>query len=131
MLTMNQWDALDPNRKRPTIGFVSSPDFCQRCMSAIWHLWTRSGFTVRLDPEPLDFKGDLECYLAGRHTFKLWRVGPYRFEVDYRLPIERQRWDGSGVVLAEHICDPDNIRTELPDYWKQGNIYEHPEEAPF
>ena len=129
MIQVNLWEQV----KRPVIGFESSPDTCQKCHSAIWHLWSRGGFTVRLDPEPLDFKTDLEAFIAKRHTFKLWRIGPYRFEVDYRTPNTIKNWDGSGVVLAAHICDPSNIRTALPDYWpgKTPKTYEATEEVPY
>lgn len=116
-ITMDLWEAMNPDRVRPAISFVSSADYCPRCFSAIWHLWSRSGFDTKLDPEPLDFKADLACYIAKRRTYKLWRIGPYRFEIDSRLDQDIERWDGSGVVLAEHVCDRNNIRDFLPDYW--------------
>lgn len=129
MIRLSLWEQV----KKPRLGFESSPNICDKCFSAIWSLWSRSGFTVHLDPEPLDFTADLKCYLAKRHTYKLWRIGHYRFECDYRLPDHIANWDGSGIVLAEHICDPKNIRTELPDYWPElaPKTYESSEEAPF
>lgn len=128
MIELSIWE--EPN---PSLSQVSSPNMCHRCFSAIWSLWSRAGFMTHLDPEPLDFEADLKAYQSFRPTYKLWRVGPYRFEVDYRLPLDIAKWDGTGIVLAAHECDRKNIRTQLPDYWPEltPKTYEISEEPPF
>lgn len=121
---------VEPVDNFPRLSEVASPDRCRRCQSMIWKVIARSGFTYRLDPEPIDAKTDVVCYLAQRATFKLWPIGGGNFEVDRRTRNDLL-WDkGERIVLAEHICDPDNIRTELPDYWPT-KTYTMNEEPPF
>lgn len=96
----------------------------------IWKVITRSGFSVRLDPEPLDAMADVVAYLAKRPTFRAWPVGGGRFEVDYRTKLLLTGGNPDDINLADHICDRHNIRTELPDYWP-AKTYIATEEPPF
>lgn len=127
----SQWDAISNIAKfpHPRVTETAKPDHCWSCKSALWVVWIRSGFKVYLDPEPVTPAQDLEFYLTKRHTFRLYKVG-YEFEVDYRGPHDILRDDGSRIVLTEHICDKNNIRTELPDYYQRPST-DYPEEPPF
>ena len=115
----------------PRVTEIGKPDHCWSCKSAVWVLWIRSGFKVYMDPEPVTPRQDLEFYLAKprRKTFRLYKVG-HDFEADYRGNNDIKRDDGSRIVLAEHICDKDNIRTELPDYYPRPSTY-YESEPPF
>lgn len=114
----------------PRLSEVASPHRCRRCNSIIWKVISRSGFEVRLDPEPLDAKADLIAYLAKRATYRAWPVGGGRFEVDYRTSLLLITGNADDINLAEHQCDPNNPRTELPNYWPT-KTYTMSEEPPF
>ena len=113
----------------PRVTEIGKPDHCWGCKSAVWVVWIRSGFKVYLDPEPVTPAQDLEFYLARRKTFRLYKVG-YDFEVDYRSAHDILKDDGSRIVLPQHICDKNNIRTELPDYYARPSSH-YSEEPPF
>ena len=119
------------NFPHPRVTEIGKPDHCWGCKSAVWVLWIRLGFKVYMDPEPVTPAQDLEFYLAKprRKTFALWKVGN-EFEADYRGNHDIKRDDGSHIVLAEHKCDPNNIRTELPNYYPRPSSH-YSEEPPF
>lgn len=126
----NSWRTFD-RFKHPRLSETAAEDRCVKCHSAIWSLWCRTGFKTHLDPELVDVRADLAHYMAKRPTYWISRVGG-GFEAEYRLPINIMRDDYKRLILAAHVCDLDNIRTKLPDYFNQRRTAtDLPEKAPF
>lgn len=129
-LVDNSWRTYD-HFKHPRLSETAAADKCVKCHSAIWSLWCRSGFKTHLDPELLDVQGDLDAYLAKRATYWISRCAG-GWEAEYRLPINIMRDTYKRPILAAHVCDSRNIRSEWPDYFNQHiTATDLPEEAPF
>ncbi len=126
----NSWRTFD-KFSHPRLSETAAADKCVKCHSAIWSLWCRTGFKTHLDPELLDVQADLDAYLAKRETYWITRCAG-GWEAEYRLPIDIIRDTYQKPILAKHICDMDNIRTDWPDYFNQRrSTTDLPEEAPF
>lgn len=78
---------------------------CRRCGVPIFTGLDadRCAFTVRVDPGPIDARGELVAVMTGRRTYRLsWRG---QYELDPRTEIEIAAQPPTEVeVLAEHRC---------------------------
>lgn len=88
----------------PPLSFHGTPDRCKKCGSAIWKVICRTGFNTLLDTQPVTPAQDLEFYLSGRRTYRLWKTGD-TWEVDFRTPMLILSNDGDDIALPEHRCD--------------------------
>lgn len=119
----NRWKSF----QHPRLSETAAADQCDKCGSAIWSLFCRTGFRVHLDPELVTPAQDLEFYLARRRTYRVWQVG-YGFETELRSN-NAIKWETEPTMaLPAHICDRTNVRTELPDYFPRpaANYIEEP-----
>jgi len=105
------------------------PSECNRCGSKIWLGLSDLRMNAKLDPELLSIRGQMAACAACRDTYSIHKSGR-GFEADYRTA-NRIAWsDPDQKVLASHVCNPDLIRTELPNYWPTAT-YQPTEEPRF
>jgi hypothetical protein len=120
---MNQFPAIPQWQEFPgyRLSDTANPDRCAKCQSAIWVCLSHwiAAFTLQLDPEPLSQLDELKARLANRRIWQAVNTSIGTFTVNRRDAAMIAKAKGSEVVLAEHVCDPSNIRIEIPAYWPQ------------
>lgn len=118
------WDEVNPVDNFPTyrLSETANKTRCRRCQSVVWHLLSRAGFEVRLDPERISLADAIEIAKAGKtYLFPTMRVGN-SFVTGF-LKSTANAYDmadadfDKDVYLAWHRCNPDNIRNEFIDHW--------------
>lgn len=100
------------------VGELARPGVCPKCKSGVWV--TAIPYPLKLDPEPLDARGELEALLAGCMT---WLAKPILLTF---WPIHRRAQDitnsrPNDVVLADHRCRELSV-VDMPDYWPEKRI---------
>lgn len=110
-----------PEFEKYRISEIANPDRCKKCQSAIWVLLSHwvAAFTLHLDPEPLTKLEELHARLAGRGIWQAVNSHDGRFFVKRRTAEMIAKATGQEVVLADHVCDANNVRLELIEYWPQ------------
>lgn len=101
---------------------TANPTRCHRCQSAVWHLLSRAGFEVRLDPERISLADAIELAKVEKvFLFPTMRVG--KSFVTGFLKSTTNPYDmlnanfDRDIYLAWHRCNPSNIRTDIIDHW--------------
>ena len=118
------WDEVKPVDNFPDyrLSDIANPTRCHRCQSVVWHLLSRAGFEIKLDPERLDLAAVIEIAKKGKtFIFPTMRMGD-SFVANFLISTtDRAIVDADYekvVHLAWHRCNPDNIRTEVINHWK-------------
>lgn len=111
---------------------VANGDRCAKCHSAVWVCLSHwiAAFTLHLDPEPLSKLDELKLRVAGRRIWQAVNTSIGTFTVKKRTVDMIANSTGQEVVLTEHVCNPNNVRLELPEYWPQIRFTTHGE-VPF
>lgn len=96
-------------------GELARPSVCAKCKSGVWVASIR--YPVKLDPEPLNARGELDALLAGLHT---WTAKPMllTFWPVFRLASDIANSKPGQIVLADHRCR-ELIVVDMPDYWPE------------
>lgn len=85
--------------------FVSRPaslGVCPRCRQELWEAVVY-GFTVRVDPTPLEPIRELECRMAGEKVYQAENSGS-GFLLRRRSAIDIAKADSRAFALVEHRC---------------------------
>lgn len=116
------WEELKPVDNFPAyrLSPVANRSRCHRCQSAVWHLLSRAGFEIRLDPERISDaaaigKDGETFYFATVRTGDSFVVGFLKSTASHDADADFDKT----VHLAWHRCDPDNIRTDIIDHWSK------------
>lgn len=76
---------------------------CSRCNSALWE-GVVNGFTVKVDPIPLDASAEIMLRLEGVEIYQTFRVAGDSFELQKRSAWHITKGDSRAVALAAHGC---------------------------
>lgn len=89
------------------ISTPAKPSECPRCKKGIW-VAVVNGFTVKVDPTPLDTRQEILLRLA-KPTVKIFQTfGTVAFELQKRTSWHITKGDPTVKVLTEHDCDGDD-----------------------
>jgi hypothetical protein len=96
-------------------GELARPGVCNKCKSGVWV--ASIPYPAKLDPEPLDARGELDALLVGLHT---WTAKPMllTFWPQFRLAETIAKTKPTEIVLADHRCR-ELIVIDMPDYWPE------------